>query len=144
MSENRLNDIVDIIARHKKRITRETMSRIGCIPNVSSDRGRIGNVELFLDMIRDYRKKTYKLISTSTILTLIGSLLYVFFPYDVMPDSMGIVGFLDDLVVIAFALRTGYEELCAYKLWIVTRDLSAKEAQKIIDMVMAEYNENQQ
>jgi uncharacterized membrane protein YkvA (DUF1232 family) len=60
-----------------------------------------------------------------------------------MPDSMGIVGFLDDLVVIAYALRTGYEELCAYKLWLVTRDLTAKKAQEIIDMVMAEYSENQ-
>lgn len=143
MSENRLNDIVDIIARHKKSIDKNTMSRIGSIPSVSGARGRIGNVELFFDMIRDYRKKTYKLISLSTILTLAGSLVYVFLPYDVMPDSMGIVGFLDDLVVIAFALRTGYEELCAYKLWLVTRDLSAKEAQKIIDMVMAEYNEIQ-
>ncbi len=143
MSENRLNDIVDIIARHKKGINKDTLSRINCIPNVSNARGRIGNVELFFDMIKDYRKNTYKLISLSTILTLIGSLLYVVLPYDIMPDSMGIVGFLDDFVIIAYALRTGYEELCAYKLWLVTRDLSAKEAQKIIDMVMAEYNEKE-
>ncbi len=140
-NKNRIENIVDIIARYKNRINKDTMSRISCIPSIKNGRKKIGNIELFFDMIKDYRKKSYKLISLSTILTLIGSVLYLLFPYDVMPDSMGIVGFLDDFVIIAFALRTGYEELCAYKLWLVTRDLSSKEAQQIIDMVMAEFNE---
>lgn len=137
-SDKRSMDIFEIIAKYKGNLNFNAMSRLGHIPSPGK---KLSNRELFFDMISDYRKKKYHLISLSTILALIGSVIYVLFPYDVMPDSMGVVGFLDDIVVIAFALHTGYDELCAYKLWLVTRDLSVKQAQKIIDQVMNEFNE---
>lgn len=130
--------ISDIIASHKKEFTRGTISRLNMIPNVENNDGAI---RLFIDMIRDYRKGSYKLLSLSTLLTLIGSLIYIISPIDVIPDSIFVVGALDDLAVVAFAIRTCYEEVCAYKLWLATRDLSVKEAEKIINRAMSYFDE---
>ncbi len=132
------SEIADMIAAYKDSINIHTMSRLSRIPDAGNN---IGTIELFFDMIKDYRKNKYKLISDSTIITLIGSVLYVLSPIDIIPDGIGIVGLLDDLAVIAFAIRTCYEELCAYKLWLATRDLPLKEAYRLIKETMSEYDE---
>jgi hypothetical protein len=132
------SEIMDIIASHKGSINIHTMSRLNMIPDTDN---HVGSIEMFFDMIKDFRKGKYKLISASTIITLIGSVLYVLSPVDIIPDGIGIVGLLDDFAVIAFAVRTCYEELCAYKLWLVTRDLPVNEAYKLIKKTMSDYNE---
>lgn len=132
------SELLDMIAIHKGSINIHTMSRLNMIPD---GREKIGVIELFFDMIRDSRKNEYKLVSASTFITLLGSVLYVISPLDIIPDRLGIVGLLDDFAVIAFAVRTIYEELCAYKLWLVTRDLPVNEAYKLIKKTMAEYKD---
>ena len=136
--ENENKSLNDIISEYKKSLTRQTMQRLNCIPDVNKREGIIG---LFFEMISDYKKNNYKLLSLSTILTLIGALVYVISPVDVIPESIFVVGCLDDLAVIAFALRTCYEEVCAYKLWLATRDLPAKDAIKIIKQTMSDYRD---
>lgn len=132
------NELQNMIANHKKMINKNTLSRLKRIPSAGNN---CGWFELFVDMIKDYRKHTYKLISDSTIITLIFSVLYIISPIDIIPDGIGIVGLLDDMAIIAYTIRTCYEELCAYKLWLATRDLSLKEAQKIIMETISENND---
>lgn len=134
-------EISDMIAAYKSSINIHTMSRISRIPDSGNNRGTI---ELFFEMIGDYRKNKYKLISESTIITFILSIVYVISPIDIIPDGIGIVGLLDDMAVIAFAIRSCYEELCAYKLWLATRDLPLKEAYRLIKETMSEYEDYEQ
>ncbi|MGN1318823.1 MAG: YkvA family protein [Lachnospirales bacterium] len=131
------SEIFDMIESYRSSIDIHTMSRLKRIPNVNN----IGNFELFWNMLRDSKSGKYKLISQATVITFIGSILYVISPVDIIPDSMGIVGLLDDMAVIAYAIRSLYEELCAYKLWLATRDLSLKDAHKLIVDIMSEFED---
>lgn len=131
-------NLSDIIAAYKKSIDHNTFSRLNLIPN--SGKGE-SVFSLFRDMLHDSKKGNYKLLSLSTVITFIGTLLYVVSPVDIIPDSIGIVGVLDDMAVIAYAIRIIYEELCAYKLWLATRDLPVERAERIIKKTMTKYNE---
>lgn len=72
----------------------------------------------------------YRAISSQALLAVVAALLYFVTPLDALPDWLPMVGFIDDLAVLAWVLRTWSDELAAYRAW---RDAQAPEALEVIE-----------
>ncbi|MDP2242882.1 YkvA family protein [Pseudomonas sp.] len=72
----------------------------------------------------------YRAISSQALLAVVAALVYFVTPLDALPDWLPVVGFIDDLAVLAWVLRTWSEELAAFRAW---REAQAPEALEVIE-----------
>jgi len=71
----------------------------------------INDMKLLFEMITD---KKYSL-SAATYATIAGALAYVVLPFDVIPDFLPGIGFIDDAFVISFVIKQLKDEIENYK-----------------------------
>ncbi|MDM8347781.1 YkvA family protein [Pseudomonas sp. sp1636] len=72
----------------------------------------------------------YRAISSQALLAVVAALLYFVTPLDGLPDWLPVLGFIDDLAVLAWVLRTWSDELAAFRAW---REAQAPEALEVIE-----------
>ena len=70
-----------------------------------------------LSMIRAYAKKQYTDVSLTTVLLGIAALIYVVNPFDIIPDYLVGVGFIDDAAALGVVLQAIHMDLDKYKRW---------------------------
>ncbi len=87
----------------------------------------LGDIPLMISMIKDYVTKEYPEVSLKVVATLVSAFIYLVKKKDIIPDNVPILGALDDIAIIALALRICQPELLSYKLW--REDKLAKAAQ---------------
>lgn len=59
----------------------------------------------------------YRAISPKALVTIVAGLLYFVSPLDAIPDWLLGVGFLDDIAVLGWVLKTVSDELDAFRAW---------------------------
>lgn len=69
------------------------------------------NFKLLYDMVTD---KNFK-ISQKTYLMIAGALAYVVLPIDIIPDFIPWVGFIDDIFVVGFVMKSIDDDIQRYK-----------------------------
>lgn len=75
----------------------------------------LGNV--MYGMLKDYRKGIYKEVPWFTIATIAFAFLYVLNPFDMMPDFIPGIGYVDDLAIFTFGLRFIQSDIHRYLDW---------------------------
>lgn len=75
----------------------------------------LNDIKLYFQMLGDTFSGKYKKIPVGTIAAIIGSLLYVLSPVDLIPDFIPVVGFLDDAAVLAACLNFTRFDVEEYK-----------------------------
>lgn len=80
----------------------------------SSLKAHIEDIKTLFGIIKD--KEKFKPSST-TIALIIGTLLYVISPIDMIPDALPAIGFLDDAAIIAATVEKIKVEIEKYKEW---------------------------
>ena len=75
------------------------------------------NIKLLFSVIKDYANGSYKEIPWMTIAAIIGSLLYIFSPIDLIPDLVPVAGLLDDAAVLGLCLNGISADLKNYSAW---------------------------
>jgi len=68
-------------------------------------------------LVRDWRAGRYRQALYGTIAAVAFALLYVFNPFDIIPDVIPFVGALDDAAVIGACLMLVERDLKKYKSW---------------------------
>ena len=75
----------------------------------------IEEIKLFFCMLKDFFTKKYTEVPVGTIMAIVGSLLYVLAPIDIIPDFIPVVGYLDDAGIIALCMNFVKTDLNKYK-----------------------------
>jgi uncharacterized membrane protein YkvA (DUF1232 family) len=91
------------------------------ILKASKTQGTLGDawekLQLLFDLVNAYSKGEYRNVAPTTILTIIGAILYFVSPLDVVPDFLVGLGILDDAAVISFTLKKLSVEINEFKKW---------------------------
>ena len=82
------------------------------------------NLLLMKDYLFDVTTGKYKDYDVKKLLVIIGAVIYVVTPFDFLPDFIP-PGLIDDLSIVAWALKEASDELEKYKQ--KTKDLPTKE-----------------
>ena len=83
------------------------------IPNVGET---LSGLPVVIAMVKSWIMKEYD-VQPKVLVTIIAAILYFVKGKDLIPDNVPILGVLDDIAVIALALRICQPELLSYKLW---------------------------
>lgn len=78
----------------------------------------INQIKLLLEMVRDYRIGAYRDIPWYSIAMAVASVLYFVNPFDIIPDIIPLLGYVDDAFVIGLGVMSIREDLkkyCAFK-----------------------------
>ena len=77
----------------------------------------IDDIRTFFEMVGDYFSGEYTEVPFGTIAGIIGTLLYVLSPIDLIPDFIPFAGLADDAAMVAFCLSCTGIDLDRYRNW---------------------------
>ena len=77
-------------------------------------------VQAMLRLIRAYYRGEYRNVSQDALLSIIAAINYFVDPFDLIPDEIPFLGFLDDATVIAFAVARTRQTLDDFMTWETT------------------------
>ena len=72
---------------------------------------------LLLDLVRDYWRGHYREVPFYTIAGVVAALIYVISPFDLIPDFIPLIGYIDDALVFSLCLRLVRSDLERYREW---------------------------
>lgn len=79
-----------------------------------------GYLQAMLRLMRAYYRGEYRNIRFANLVLIIGAIIYVLDPLDLIPDWIPGLGFLDDATILAFAVQKTRETLDAFTSWETT------------------------
>ena len=77
----------------------------------------IEDARLLIALIKDYRANRYRQVPYGIIAAAVFALLYVFNPFDLVPDVLPFVGAVDDATVIGACLLMMEQDLNKFRSW---------------------------
>jgi uncharacterized membrane protein YkvA (DUF1232 family) len=77
-------------------------------------------LQAMLRLIRAYFRGEYRNISQDALLSIVAAVSYLVNPFDLIPDEIPFLGFVDDATVIAFAVGRSREALDDFMTWETT------------------------
>lgn len=83
---------------------------------------KFANIPLIVSLVRSYIKGEYKELPLGTVIGLVSALIYFVSPIDIIPDFIPGLGYVDDLMVLAVAIRFAYTDLEDYKKWLEQKE----------------------
>jgi uncharacterized membrane protein YkvA (DUF1232 family) len=72
-------------------------------------------------LLRAYHHGEYRDVSTPNLLVVVAALIYFVSPFDVIPDSVPILGNIDDAMVVRLALESVRADLDTFMAWETSR-----------------------
>jgi len=92
------------------------------------------DVKLLQSLCLAWWRGEYRAISPKALVTIVAGLLYFVSPIDAIPDWLLGVGFLDDIAVLGWVLKTVADELARFRAW---RDSQAPERLRVVERLPA-------
>jgi uncharacterized membrane protein YkvA (DUF1232 family) len=97
-------------------LVREAAEKLASIPK-EPFRNNWSDLQTMLRLVRAYSRGEYRAVSNDALLSIVAALSYLVDPFDLIPDEVPFLGFIDDATVISFAVRTGREDLDDFMMW---------------------------
>lgn len=73
--------------------------------------------KLMFSMLNDFRNGSYTNVPWFTIASIAFTMLYVINPFDIMPDFIPGIGYVDDFAILTFSIRFMETDLHKYLDW---------------------------
>ena len=74
--------------------------------------------KLLIALVKDYRAGGYRQAPFGIIAAIVFSLIYVFNPFDLVPDVLPFIGAVDDATVVGACLILVEQDLKKYRNWL--------------------------
>ena len=103
-------DDVDMVMENEEAVSKK-LSNAGALKKYTE----LGKV--MFGMLKDYRKGVYTNVPWFTIAAIAFAFLYVLNPFDIVPDFIPGIGYIDDFAVLTFGLRFIESDLHNYLDW---------------------------
>ncbi|QED38904.1 DUF1232 domain-containing protein [Antarcticibacterium arcticum] len=103
-------DDVEVVMDNEEQISEKMTSS-----NVLKKYTELGKV--MFGMLKDYRKGVYTNVPWFTIAAIAFGFLYILNPFDMVPDFIPGIGYIDDFAVFTFGLRFIETDLHNYLDW---------------------------
>ena len=79
----------------------------------------VEDAKLLTALVKDYRAGGYRQAPYGIIAAIVFSLIYVFNPFDLVPDVLPFIGAVDDATVVGACLLLVEKDLRKYKDWLL-------------------------
>jgi len=99
-----------------RKLFEEARRKMGSIPKTPF-KELWAYLQAMLRLIRAYYRGDYRQISVANLIIIIAAIIYVLDPWDLVPDWIPVVGFMDDATVLAFAVQRTRETLDDFTAW---------------------------
>lgn len=96
------------------KLMEEVQTKVDKIPLL---RDAIKDLPVMVSMVKSYAKKEYTTVSPKVIATIVSAFVYLIKKKDFISDSIPILGQLDDIAVVALALKFIEPELKDFLNW---------------------------
>ena len=77
----------------------------------------LSEIVTMICLVKDYTQKRYTNLPVGTIISVVGALAYFASPVDLFPDTLPVVGHLDDAAVLRLCLTLCESDISEYKEW---------------------------
>ena len=74
-------------------------------------------IKILVSLLKDYKSKKYREVPWRVIAAVVFAILYFINPFDIIPDFIPGIGYIDDIAVIAFIFASIEVELKKYAKW---------------------------
>ncbi len=75
------------------------------------------DLQALFRLISAWVKRKYTVVPWQTMVRIVAAVTYFVNPFDVIPDFLGALGFIDDISVIAFVVSSFKDDIEAFKKW---------------------------
>jgi uncharacterized membrane protein YkvA (DUF1232 family) len=77
-------------------------------------------LQAMLRLIRAYFRGEYRNVSQDALVYIVAAVSYLVDPFDLIPDEVPFLGFLDDATIVSFALARTRQALDDFMIWETT------------------------
>lgn len=77
-------------------------------------------LQTMLRLVRAYSRGEYNEITGDALLTIVAAISYLVDPFDLIPDEVPFLGYVDDVTVIGFAVSRTRDALDDFMVWETT------------------------
>ena len=96
------------------RKARKLFERLHNVPRFDTFSKNICN---FCDLLSDYFGGVYKNPPLATVVAILGGILYLILPLDVLADFIPVLGWIDDIAVLSFIVKAEQNDIKEYLEW---------------------------
>jgi uncharacterized membrane protein YkvA (DUF1232 family) len=75
------------------------------------------DLQLLFSLMKDYTSGRYREIPVGSVIVILGGLIYLVNPIDIIPDIVPVLGNIDDVFIIGLVLSQVHADLQSYKEW---------------------------
>ncbi len=133
LKEKVMPEVIDIFTDpHKLKILIDNVITISI---KIKDKLDVKDIEVYISLVKDYLQGKYKDIHIKNILLIMIGFVYLVMPFDLVPDVILGLGFLDDVTILGFIFKAINSEIKMYVDFINTPSYKEEET---FDIVLAE------
>ncbi|MCR8967338.1 YkvA family protein [Streptococcus zalophi] len=77
----------------------------------------LATIPVMASLVNSYAKKKYTDVPTGVIVLIVSALIYFLTPFDIVPDSIPFLGFLDDAFILSKGWKMAQSDLKKYENW---------------------------
>jgi uncharacterized membrane protein YkvA (DUF1232 family) len=108
-----------LYAKDPERLRQLFKEAVKIVPTIPRERFKDlwAYFQAMLRLIRAYYRREYRHVSLQNLVMIVGAIIYILNPFDLIPDWIAGLGFADDAVVLAFAVRQTRQTLDDFMAW---------------------------